>query len=53
MGEFWAEMREALRTVNPNADYEDGKSSGKRMAQDSPSVVQEGESSSKRRRMEF
>jgi len=53
VGEFWTQMREALRTINPNAEYEDAGVASKRNASDSPSTVVEGEPTSKRRRMDF
>jgi len=50
MGEFWGELRNALKVVNPNAQYEE-MNSDKRKASDSPVTVV-GEESNKRRRMD-
>lgn len=49
MGEFWGDMRDALRKVNPNAMYEEGESSKRKMDEATPSTIQ-GDSP-KRRRM--
>jgi len=53
MAEFWKEMREALRVVNPLAAFESDEGNLKRGATDSSSLEQGTPGAPKRRRMDF
>lgn len=53
MAEFWGPLREALKTVNPKAQFEEEDVSKKRGATDSMDAVPVESTSGKRRRLEF
>lgn len=53
MAEFWLPMREALRVVNPLADFETGEGTLKRGATDAAEGILENKQAGKRRRMDF
>jgi hypothetical protein len=52
MAEFWGDLREALRVINPNAAYDEVGISQKRIASDTPSTLRASEEP-KRRRMAY
>lgn len=51
MGEFWGELREALKKVNPNAAYEEVESTKRKLDSDSSSTVQGDSLQQKKRKM--
>jgi len=53
MAEFWGPMREALKTVNPKAQFEEEEVSKKRGATDSMDAITEEDVGGKRRRLGF